>query len=309
MSKKSLISAHPVLLAKRSLAIPFLLFSFSSAVWAQTSDYTWNTTMSFKGTGILKVSSTSYGIGDPTGALDPLLNVSMSGSGVNNASFSPNYTIDSAFNNTIANITIPGSAVGYQNPFSVTQPLDNGSLTGSDPGLTLTAPETYGNVGDPSPPFYGLFPPPAGQVYNGDVTIPDDPAAGGDFEGAPREAEHSFYYPNPAGPSTLFAAFTGPVTLKLGPNPVLTMTPDLNTGDDYYTYSYADSVLDFTATVGLNDPPIDFSGIVTITTVVAPSDVSPDGSVPDSSPGVMGVLALLGLCALGARQMRLKHRC
>jgi len=307
MSKKSLISARSVLSARWSLAIPFLTFVFSSTVWAQPDDsYTWNTTMSFNGTGTLAVSSTTYGV---TGAPDPVLTVSMWGPGVNTANFpdnNNNYEIGSAFNNTTANITIPESAAGYKNPFSVTQPLASGSPTGSDPGLTLTAPQTT-LPGDPSSaPFYGLFPPPAGQVYNGDVTIPDEQGTD-DFEGAPREAEHSFYYPNPAGPSTLFVAFTGPVTLKLGPNPVLTMTPDLNTGDDYYTYRYADSVLDFTATVGGNDPTIDFLGIVTITTVVAPSEQGQ--SVPDSSPGMVGVLVLLSICALGARQMRSEYRC
>jgi len=303
MSKRTLISAHPVLLARRSLAIAFLMSVFSSAVWAQPDSSTWNTTLSFNGTGTLFVSQTSYAVANVP---DPVLTVSMSGMGVNTAdSDYGQYDIGSAFNNTIANIDIPQTAGGAQNPFSVTQPLDHGTPTGSDPGLTLTAPATT-LPGDPSsPPFYGLYPPPPGQVYDGTVSIP-----GPIFQGVPREAEHPFYYPDPAVGASLAVAFTGPVTLTLG-TPVLTMTPDLTTiGDDDYTYTYADSVLEFDATVGENDPLIDFSGVVQITTVApAPSDVSPEGSVPDSPPGVTGVLVLLGLCALGARQMRLERRC
>jgi MYXO-CTERM domain-containing protein len=73
------------------------------------------------------------------------------------------------------------------------------------------------------------------------------------------------------------------------------VTPDPSQpGYQYYNFVYANSDLMMSATVGQQDPSIDFMGDVTITVAAA----------PDSSPGLVGVLALLGVCAFGAWQKR-----
>jgi hypothetical protein len=268
MSKKSLANSCIRLLSDLYyFAIPLLMLGFVPGVWAQPATNTWDTTISFSGSGNLAVSATSYAV---TGVADPFLTVSMTGSGVNTADADGlgGFHINSSFN-AIASITMPNTIPAGISPFSITAPR-----TGSDHGLTFTAPQTdIASAG--GSPFYGLFPPPAGSEY-----------ASSDANAA----QYFFQY----DPTTqLFVKFNGPLSLTLGETPTLTVTPDLSLpGNDFYSYSYADSVLDLSATIGENDPDLKFTGAAVITTIAA-------APAPDSSPGLVGVLAPLAVCVGG----------
>jgi hypothetical protein len=127
----------------------------------------------------------------------------------------------------------------------------------------------------------GLFPPAAGTVFSGTD---------------PNIAQYFFQY-NPT--QVIYVTFTGPLSLTLGDTPTLSTTPDPGSpGNDFYSYSYADSVLALSSLVNENDPPIDFIGPVVITTV-ATAPVAP--AVPEPSTWLAGIL-LLGICGRGAWQ-------
>lgn len=278
MSNKPLASSRTRFLsACHYLAISLLMFGFVPGVWAQPANNTWDTTISFNQTsgGILDLSSTFPG--DSVS-----LNVSMSGAGVNtaNADIGGGFDVASYFD-VFADVTIPNS-VNYldtpiSGPFSITQPVGPrpwSTPTGTDPGLTLTAP-TINLPGDPSsPPFYALFPPASDTVYTG-------------LSFTNTSAPHFFQY----GSHVLYVQFTDFPTLILG-----TEQPVVQTGDSY-SYSYTDSELELPVNLVDIDPEVDFFGTVTITTTVA---------APDSSPGLAGILALLAVCAGGAWQKALE---
>jgi hypothetical protein len=269
MSKKSLANSHIRLPSDfYYFALPLLMIGFVPGISAQPADNTWDTTISFSGSGNLPVSATTYAA---AGVADPLLPVSMTGSGVNTADADGfgGFHVNSSFN-AIAEVALPNSVPAGASPFSITAPR-----TGPDPGLAFTTPQTdIPSAG--GPPFYGLFPLPEGSEYtSSDASV----------------VQHFFQY-DPA--TELFVKFNGPVSLTLGGTPTLGVTPDLSLpGDDFYSYTYADSVLEVSATIGENDPDINFTGAVVITTIAA-------APAPDSSPGLVGLLALLAVCVGGA---------
>lgn len=89
------------------------------------------------------------------------------------------------------------------------------------------------------------------------------------------------------------------MTLTLGGTPSLTLATDPSIpGDDYYSYTYDDSVLALNASVGGNDPPVDFIGNVVITTA-APAPT------PETS-SLAGDVLMVALFAGGVKCLRLK---
>lgn len=198
------------------------------------------------------------------GDYDPVT-ATLSGTGVNTATFNGSgYNTTSSFS-VVTDVGIPGVS-----PFSVTQPTFQNNPVGPDPGLALTTPGSTA-TGNSSPPFYGLFPPPSGTGYSGTVANP---------------SQHPFSYtiPGNSSSSAFFVSFAGSTELILGDTPV-------QSGN---SFSYADSELILTADITQPDPtePVNFFGTVVITAV-------PE---PDSLPVLAGVLALLAVCARGARQ-------
>ena len=247
------------------------MFGFVPGVLAQPAVNAWFTTISFSGSGSLPVNedTTFGGAGYP----DPILSASLTGTGVDTAvadGFGGFYV--NRFFDTIASITMPDAVAPSVSPFSVTAPR-----VGADPGLPLTTPQTdIPSAG--GPPFYGLFPPPPGTDYSDTIAS---------------TLQHNFQY-DPT--EVLFVKFNGEADLILGPAPTLNATPDPSLpGDDIYTSTYDDSELRLSATIGENDPGVDFKGTVVITTIAA-------APAPDSSPGLPGVLTLLAVCASGARR-------
>jgi hypothetical protein len=265
MSKKNLASTRArILSACHYLAISLLMFGFVPGVWAQT----WDTTISFNGSGgDLDMSSGGWAV---TGVPDPILTVSMTGTGVNTATANGGggYNIASFFN-VFADVSIPNSYGPTGSSFSITQPTSrNGNpIIATDPGLTVTAPPSTA-AGNSFSAFDGLFPPLSGSEYTGSVT---------------NTAPHFFQYNS----TDFYLTFKGPVSLTLGDTPTVVQS------GDSYSYYYPDSELELTANIVFNDPVVDFTGTVEITTTVA---------APDSSPGLAGVLALLAVCAGGAWQ-------
>jgi hypothetical protein len=261
MSKKNLASTRKHLLSNCCfLAIPLLTFGFVPGVLAQPADNTWDTTISFSGSGgDLNMSLGAWAV---AGVPDPLVSVSLSGTGVTTANAipgSPYYDVESSFSGLTANVTIPDSYGPTVPPFSV-------ALTGL-PSPLYVIPGSSG-------PFYNLFPPSSGTEYTGL---------------AANDAAHFYYY---AG-TKFYVQFDGIADLTIG---LPGDTPTLVQSGDSYAYSYSDSVLALTATNAYNDPVeevVDFTGTVVITTTAA---------VPDSSPGLAGVLALLAVCGGGAWQ-------
>jgi MYXO-CTERM domain-containing protein len=243
------------------------MFGFGPRVLAQASSNAWNETLSFTGSGALPVSESSYGqySGAPA---DPILSITLEGTGLNTAVSDGHggYNISSSFQTTVQNITMPNTIPPGASPFSVTAPS-----SGPDPGLTLVAPlNDIDSAG--GPPFYGLYPPPSGTDYSDTIAT---------------TVTESFQY----GSAILFVSFKGEADLILGP----TDSETLGAGG-VYTDTYTDSELLLTARIGENDPTVDFNGTVTITTTAT--------SAPDSSPGLVGILALLGVCAIGGWQKR-----
>jgi hypothetical protein len=272
MSKINLASTRaPLLSVCHYLAIALFMPGFVPVVLAQPdSSYTWNDTISFTGSGALPVSQTTY---NSPRVPDPTFSVSMTGTGqdVDSELFPGAYYVTSAFQ-TIANITLPNVVSPSVSPFSVTAPR-----SGSDPGLSLTAPLNGVYSSPTSPPFYGLFPPPSGTDYSDTIAS---------------AAQHLFQY----GTNVLFVKFNGAADLILGSISTVTTTPDLSLpGDDYYSFTYTNTDLRLTANIGENDPLADLNGTAVIT-VAATAPV-----VPEPSTWLAGIL-LLGICGGGAWQ-------
>lgn len=257
------------------LAVSLLILGFGPRVLAQASSNGWSESISFSGTGTLPVSQTSYVI---AGVPDPVLGITLAGTGlasaVDDGYGDGGYYVNNAIQTTVQNITLPGVLAPTTSPFSVTAPV-----SGTDPGLTLNTPQSlvYSAGGAP---FYGLYPPTSGTKLTDIIATP---------------VIETFQY----GADVLLAAFgsglhnSGDVSLILG-----TDTQTVGPGG-VYTDSYAGTELEFSAAIGENDPEVVFTGDFIITTTVPPT-----GSVPDSSPGVVGILALLGVCAIGGWQKR-----
>ena len=210
-----------------------------------------DTTISFNGSGgNLDMSSGGWAV---TGVPDPILTVSMTGTGVNTATANGGggYNIASFFN-VFADVSIPNSYGPTGSSFSITQPTSrNGNpIIATDPGLTVTAPPSTA-AGNSFSAFDGLFPPLSGSEYTGSVT---------------NTAPHFFQYNS----TDFYLTFKGPVSLTLGDTPTVVQS------GDSYSYYYPDSELELTANIVFNDPVVDFTGTVEITTTVA---------APDSSPG------------------------
>jgi hypothetical protein len=281
MSKKSLASSRTRLLPGcRYLAIPLLMFGFVPGVWAQP----WDTTISFNGSGSLNDSANTYpGESVPVSVQFSSLAGSPPSTGSTTAAFNggDEFAISSSLN-VFADVSIPNRTDYQNNPvpgaFSITQPVGprpSYTPTGTDLGLTLTSSSIA--TANSSPPFGGLFPPTSGTVYTGSDNV----------------RNVNFFQDDGYN---LNIEFNGAVTLTLGNTPTLTTTPDPSLpGDDFYSYTYADSVLEVQATIGGGDPAVDFTGPLTITTIAT-------APAPDSSPGLAGVLALLAVCAGGAWQ-------
>jgi hypothetical protein len=280
MSKKPLTkSCTRVLTMCQYLVIPSLMLGFGPRVSAQPdSTYTWNYSISFSGNGTIPVSESSHS--DGNSADDPAATATLTGTGTDVDTYAgPNtYNVVSTLSAT-ADVSIstglPSSA-----PFSISAPT-----TGPDPGLSFTTgnpPDytTYQVTTSPlSPPFYNLFPPPTGTDWTAFI----GPAA-----------LHYFAYNS----TVLWADFgyvaganDGEVDLVLGDTPTVTEV------GDSYTFSYANSDLYADVDINESEPTSVFTGTVDITVVAATA-------VPDSSPGLVGILALLGVCVCGAWQKR-----
>jgi hypothetical protein len=243
------------------------MFGVGPRLLAQPDNNTWDTTMTFSGSGSLPIPSLFNNplIGDPT------LSISLQGSGVYTADTdgSGGYYQNSYFQTSVQSITLPNILSPSVSPFSVTAPA-----SGTDPGLYLSLPfDSQDNFSSGGAPFYGLYPPGDGWEYTGSIAS---------------TVEHDFQY----GAIGLQVAFNGPVDLILGTDGTEAYS------DGVYTDTYANSELILDATVNQLEPPIDFFGPVTITTFIAPA------GAPDSSPGLAGILALLGVCVVGAWQKR-----
>lgn len=282
MSKKNLLSTRVSHSGKgRVLAFSLLMLGCASTVRATTPVPTSpsypNFSISFTGGGTIPVSLSTYGLGTSYNpGFDPAATVSLTGTGSYNLS---SVALDGYggvyFSSSIsatATMTIP-SGDPTPSTFSITAPK-----IGTDPGLNLS---TYIDViPTADTPFGGLYPPPAGTDYSATIAT---------------TVGHDFYYPS----NPLSVAFNGQADLIFGNALTETAVPDpSDPGNDLYTFSYAGSSLDLDGTIGLADPPADFTGIITITTDAAPF-VS--GSVPDSAPGLVGVLTLAGVCVAGRR--------
>jgi MYXO-CTERM domain-containing protein len=197
------------------------------------------------------------------------------------------YNVSSSFQEAAASITSFPGALGSL-PISPSAPAsgpDPGLASGPDPGLTLTAAPNINFGFAFLPPLFNLAPPPGSTDYSDTILS---------------GVTNNFQY----GLDTLYVGFAGETDLTLGPTPVLTgVAPDpFIKGFDYYTYSYADTTLALTTSIGELDPSGPFPGTLTfkgdLQLVVA--------AAPDSSPGLAGVLALLGVCAGGVWQKRAK---
>jgi len=266
MSKKNLARTRIHLL----LAIALLVSGFVPGVWAQpASPFTLSTTISFGPfSGGLDMSYFNAGV--PFS--DPVTATISSGSSTYAASsiFGTQYGISSSISDVVTTVSLPGST-----PFSITQPTKPGVFpsfvpvpVGPDPGLTLAS--SFTASANTAPPFYNLFPPPAGTLY------------GGTF--APPATVQPFYADGViAGPGYAIK-FTGSEDLILG--------EETQTGPDSFSYADSEIVLS-TAITSENDPHgenLDLFGTVTISAAAA----------PDSAPGLAGVLTLLAVCAGGA---------
>lgn len=269
MSKKTWACLSTRLLpAGRSSAVTVVILGIASGVLAQPASSTWNTSISFSGSGNLDMSN--FGPSGNTDS-DPLT-ISLAGTGLNTANLNGGGTFDlTSMFNTIATVGIPadGTTVGAVNA-SVTQPR-----IGLDPGLNLKAPGTTAPGNPSAPPFYGLFPPATGTVYSGSIS---------------KAQTYTFGFDGSAGDGTYTINFNGPASLTLVDSPAVVQNGNV------YTFEYDDSILALNANVGGNDPVVDFTGEVDISVTAAGGAAS----VPDSSTSVIGALALIGICAAGA---------
>ena len=258
--------------ACRYLAISLLMLGCGPSLMAQT----WNYSTSFSGSGSLPVSQTPYGA-YPGAPADPLMSVTMTGTGTDVVTPYPDFpgfytttsTLQSSLSLSLQNAISPS-------PFSPT------GFGPSDPGLSFGPLEGAG-FGDGSSPFNGLFPDP-----------PSSPGSPTDYSGNIGYAGNNFFS---YGSDVLSVNFQGEADLILGSTVTETIVPDASLpGFDFYTFTYADSTLDLSANIGLADPVTSFTGSYSLTVVAA----------PDSSPGLVGVLTLLGVCAGGALQKKLR---
>jgi len=249
------------------------MFGLMPSTWAQPADNnTWDTTFSFSGTGNLPVGA--FFTGNPNDVLIPLT-ATMSGAGENtaNANGEGGFTVDSSFR---ANVGITGLP-GYPTL----------AITPAGPGIPMSTPTTTVTANS-SAPFYGLFPPPSGTVYTSQANF----STMRYFDATYDEIVNY-----------LGVDFRGPMTLTLGGTPTVSTTPDGSLpGDDFYSFSYANSSLSFNETLSGDDPLITFTGNLVITTT-APAPVSV--SAPETS-SFLGDVLMLALFAAGVKCLRLK---
>jgi len=229
---------------------------------AQPDSNSWSYNISFSGVGTIPDNANGF-FGHP----DPTVSLSLTGSGVTTAitDGGGGYNLDSSFTTMNPTIGLPSATHNPNNG----NPSPSSFSPTTDPGITYTMPENDVYYAVPNPPFYGLYPVPAGTEYNASVSA-------GNVE---------WYYSNPY----FNVQFTGIDDMILGPVDVQTQSGNV------VTDTFAGSEFDFSALLGEKDPMVSFFGTVTLTTTVV---------APDSSPGLAGILALLGVCVGGAWQKR-----
>jgi hypothetical protein len=275
MNNKPLTKSGALLLPFcRYAVIPALMLGIGPRVLAQPSTLSWDTTISFSGSGTLPVNET-LGL---TGT-DPTLGISFSAPAVYTATETDptDYNINSSFN-TKATITMPGGISASSPSFSPS------ASTAGDPGITLSLPtgaSSYDFSPDTAPPFGG---PPFYGLYGSDAPLNGTVYSGSIDTALANLIDYTFKYDG----FTITNSYNGAMTLTLGTD------TETDVGG-VYTDTFAGSTLDLTTSLSYHDPAIVFTGDITMTTSLA---------APDSSPGLVGILALIGVCAVGAWQKR-----
>jgi hypothetical protein len=176
------------------------------------------------------------------------------------------YDVSSSFSDLTASITLPSANSPSPSPLVLT-------------GLNFSQSAVVESASGGSAPFYFLYPP-----------NPSDPGLYYDtVTGTAADSQNLDFHYGSSPAESLHANFAGADSLTFGSSDNETTSGNV-VKDDYGS----DSSLDLTTTIGEGDPITVFAGDLYITTPVA------GASAPDSSTGLAGILALLGICAGGA---------
>lgn len=252
------------LIVTRYSAVSVLVMAMAAGALAQPASSTWDTTISFNGSGNLDMSN----FGPPGNTdVDPLT-VALTGSGITTANATLGGFSVSSSMNVFATVGIPSDGILLP---AVSAPV-TAPKTGPDPGLNLTAP-TVVLPGNSSAPFYGLFPPGGGTIFGGAVST---------------SQSYLFAFNGSGGDDSYNINFDGAADFTLVGTPVETVSGNT------YTFTYYNSILELNPSVGGNDPTVDFTGPLVITTTAAVA------ATPDGPPGLVGAAVLLAVCAAGA---------
>lgn len=223
---------------------------------SRVSAQTYNYDVSFSGSGTLPVSQTTYYDGSTP---DPTVNLTLNGTGQDVDSFL-GYFIGFPFYGVSSTLTTSGS-------ITIPNTLD-----------PLASPTTLSplvfSTGYPAILFGPSVPESGGLAYSGSP--------------GPTGSLVAFQY-NPT--TVLGVQFDGETnTLTLGPSYTQSQSGDI------VTYTYADSTVDLSATIGELDPMVDFTGNFSISMTV-PS------TVPDTL-GWSSIFVLAGVCIAGGLQKK-----